>query len=153
MFNPISKIAIAAAAVLGSVSIASAASAAPGGSYIITNNASVKVDNTADSFSSSSYIKKFASDISPRSTSTNNYAYQRTDGNVFVGTTIWQNKDSKFGCSFTTVITYSSYTGKYTFSFSSAKQGGAASTATCSITASRDVYSGSFTAYPVIGGF
>lgn len=153
MFNPVSKIAVAAVAVLGSVAIASEASAAPGGSYIITNNASVQVDNTADSFSASSYNKKFAYYISARSTSSNNYAYQRTDGNVFVGTTMWQNKDSKYGCSFTTVITYSSYTGRYTFSFSSAKLGGAASTATCSITASRNVYSGSFTAYPVIGGF
>jgi hypothetical protein len=42
---------------------------------------------------------------------------------------------------------------KYTFSFSSAKQGGSLSTATCSITASRNVNTGEFTAYPVIGGF
>ncbi|MCA6295570.1 MAG: hypothetical protein IM663_14535 [Phenylobacterium sp.] len=57
------------------------------------------------------------------------------------------------GCSFTTVVTYNRATRKYMFTFSSAVQGGPSSPATCSITASRDVNTGRFTAYPVIGGF
>ncbi|MCA3752269.1 MAG: hypothetical protein INF04_12800 [Phenylobacterium sp.] len=148
---PFSRIAVASAVVFGSVSIASAASAAMGGDFLISNTASKPVDLVADSHPSR-YSKKFPTTISALGSGAGRARATNTD-RVFSGTVIYLENISKFGCSFTTVITYNSRTMKYTFSFSSAKQGGSLSTATCSITASRNVNTGEFTAYPVIGGF
>lgn len=81
------------------------------------------------------------------------YAYAPASATVYSGTIIYQEPVNRYGCSFTTVITYSSVTGKYSFSFSGSPQGGAGTPAVCNITASRDANTGSFTAYPVISGF
>ncbi len=147
---PFSRIAVASAVVLGSVSIASAASAAMGGQYLISNTTSKRVDLAADSHPSR-YSKRPVSVIPALGSGSFRVVAPDTE-RVFSGTLIYLENTTKFGCSFTTVITYNSRTMKYTFSFSSAKQGGSLSTATCSITASRNVNTGEFTAYPVIGG-
>ncbi|MCA6278089.1 MAG: hypothetical protein IM662_10100 [Phenylobacterium sp.] len=152
MSRRVSRTAVFLSAAIGSLAIAGAASADPGGTYLITNNATVPLNRTAESFSSS-YRKNIPLSIPARSSTTARAEAQYGE-TVFVGTFMYQRQNASGpGCSFTTVVTYNRATRKYMFTFSSAVQGGPSSPATCSITASRDVNTGRFTAYPVIGGF
>lgn len=152
MSRRVSRTAVFLSAAIGSLAIAGAASADPGGTYLITNNATVPLDRIAESFSSR-YWKDIPLSI-PARRSTTARAEARNGETVFVGTFMYRELVGQTrGCSFTTVVTYNRATRKYMFTFSSAVQGGPSSPATCSITASRDVNTGRFTAYPVIGGF
>jgi hypothetical protein len=108
------------------------------------------VSRAADSFSSG-HTKSFPLTINAGSPASG-YAYDFTSATDYSGTVIYRETGGTRGCSFTVVASYNSGTGKWTFTFSSSPQGGIAASS-CNLTASRDVNTGSFNAFPVISGF
>jgi hypothetical protein len=151
MLKSFSKFAVAALLVCGLASMAGAASASVIGNFIFTNNSSAQLDLTWNSYPAS-YSQRFPPKILARS-SASAYANMYSSDSSYFGSTTWTDSKSKQGCQFVTSVYYSSYTGKYSFTFTAVKQGPATGKITCSITASRNVNTGDFTAYPVIGGF
>jgi hypothetical protein len=145
-------IAMAVAALFGSLFMGGAALADPGGYFIITNNAKVKVDLTYESYTQA-YSRNFQPNIPAKTVSSANWAYAAPGTLSFIGSTVWQDASRQNGCQFITLVSYSSYTGRYSFTFTATKQGGAKNKAVCTITAARNSSTGEFTAYPVIGGF
>lgn len=151
MVKSFSKFIVAALLVCGLASMAGTASAAVYGNFVFTNNSSAQLDRTWNSYPAS-YKQFFPTKLLARS-SASAYANMLTSDSSYFGSTTWTDSKSTQGCQFVTSVYYSSYTGKYSFTFTAVKQGPATGTITCSITASRNVNTGEFTAYPVIGGF
>jgi len=144
------KLSLFCAAFVAAIATATAASAGAGGGFQFTNSASVPVDYATDSFDPS-YVKSFPATVNP-SIPASGYAYDFSSATVYSGTVMYLERGGARGCTFTVVASYNSGTAKWLFTFSSSPQGGLAASA-CSLTAARDVNTGSFTAYPVISGF
>ncbi|ESQ92550.1 hypothetical protein [Asticcacaulis benevestitus] len=145
------KIGLLAAMVMGATAIAGAASAAPNGTYLIKNNASAQVNLTANTFTSAGTTASFPSSVAGGGGVGSGSA--STSANVLSGTVYYQDPATGYGCGFTTVVSYNSGTGLYTFTFNKSVLGGAGSTATCAFTASRNTSTGTYSATATIGGF
>ena len=148
MRKTILMIAAVAAAMAAAMATAGAASAQTG-NFLISNNSTTTVNLTANSFANTTTqptLTILAGGTGTGQVQASSYA------STWGGTIIYTN-DAGIGCSFTSYAFWNNSTGKYTFSFTSAKQGGAASTAVCGHTADRSPSGGGWTSYVTMSGF
>jgi hypothetical protein len=139
LFASVAALAIAAAPAL----------ALPSGTYSITNNASVDVNLTANTFTTGGYTNSFPSTIAHGASPASGSASSASD--TLIGAVSYQDPATNFGCKFETRVT--KVGSNYTFSFTPSVLGGSGSTAVCTMPGSGTAATGAFSSSPAMSGF
>lgn len=128
---------------------AAPALALPSGTYSITNNASVDVNLTANTFATGGYTNSFPSTIAHGASPASGSASSAND--TLIGAVSYQDPSTNFGCKFETRVT--KVGSAYTFSFVPTVLGGSGSTAVCTMPGSGTPATGAFSSSPAMSGF